>query len=91
MVTAVILTFAPPLLAPPASTIEAIEAELGTAYRLRDIDLRRKLGQLHLNLELGGTEPPNENLRARLGETLRSELGDEVELRMSFQYESHIP
>ncbi len=88
--TAVLLTYSPPLLQPPAALVDQIETVLADDYRLRGTRLRRKAGAMHAQVDVGGAELPGPALTKRLADVVHEHLGKEFGVRLTFRYEVRV-
>lgn len=90
IVMALVLTFAPPLLEPPRELIREVESMLADEYRLRRIRLHRDPKSLNLQVDVGGSRPPDSVLRGRLRGITQEHLGKDTAVRLTFRYETLI-
>jgi hypothetical protein len=88
IVTALLLTFYPPRLAPPVEVIQEVEGLLVNDYRLREIRLQRQFGLLKVQMDIGGSRLPDSLLKQQLGTIARKHLGKDVAVRLTFRYET---
>lgn len=88
---ALVLTFAPPRLAPPRELTEAVESALADEFRLRRIRLHREPGAIRvLQVDVGGTRLPDTLLRQKLDEIVNAHLGKKTGVRLTFRYETFV-
>lgn len=89
--TAIVLMLAPPRRAPPEEMRQSVVQALDGNYQLRDIRLRSEHGRLTVHLDVSGAEFPPDNLQTQLRQIVADQLGKDVPLRLSYQYELLVP
>jgi uncharacterized hydrophobic protein (TIGR00271 family) len=90
LVMLLILTFVPPLQTPKRDLIEAVETTLKDDYRLRRIRLQSEFGVKNLQMDLGGTQMPDNVLREALKGIATEHLGETAGVRITFRYEAFV-
>jgi uncharacterized hydrophobic protein (TIGR00271 family) len=71
----------------PEGLLEALEGSLGDQHRILALQLESDGSNLRATLELGGSEPPTEELVSELREVAQSLLAAPVSLRVHSQWE----
>ena len=68
--------------------VEAVQSTLGDEARLRRMRLKKEEGSWVVQVDLGGTEAPDEQLRNARLRHAKEHLGEEAGVRVTYRYET---
>jgi uncharacterized hydrophobic protein (TIGR00271 family) len=85
--TTIGVALSPPIAAPPRNLIEAIEAELGEEYRVREVRLKQEEGRKVLQVDLGGSIREHPTFGPTLSAIAKQYLGEKTVVRLSYRHE----